>query len=290
MCEDEQQRMTMRDITELMELVTAMLFAFRRWNGGVMFVTRERLHEKWPTMKRTTRDSWLALCVHVDTVAVVAELRLMGLMGLMGTLLSTPWMGQTGSSNGKHVATALSWFASGRSESCCILTEEHLSFSSTKSGLSAVKSESCGYQYHIVGNLLKVPYAAALATGWSSLPRYSDAGCCPAALVVPVPPSEVPAERSRRLLRVEWVGKQEKAKNPPGRDLTLADLLSLRERLFPSTRFVIQRIESATPWPAAHLGSTAGARPSPRGACEWLETVSDSEDRKNGTVKVYFRK
>ena len=25
--------MTMRDITELMELVTAMLFAFRRWNG-----------------------------------------------------------------------------------------------------------------------------------------------------------------------------------------------------------------------------------------------------------------
>ena len=47
------QRMTMRDITELMELVTAMLFAFRRWNGVVMFVTRERLHVKWPTMKRT---------------------------------------------------------------------------------------------------------------------------------------------------------------------------------------------------------------------------------------------
>ena len=47
------QRMTMRDISELMELVTAMLFAFRRWNGGVMFVTRERLHAKWPTMLRT---------------------------------------------------------------------------------------------------------------------------------------------------------------------------------------------------------------------------------------------
>ena len=38
------------------------------------------------------------------------------------------------------------------------------------------------------------------------------------------------------------------------------------------------------------LRSTAGARPSPRGACEWLDTVSDAEDRKNGTVKVYFRK
>ena len=47
------QRMTMRAITELMELVTAMLFAFRRWKGGVIFVTRERLHAKWPTMKRT---------------------------------------------------------------------------------------------------------------------------------------------------------------------------------------------------------------------------------------------
>ena len=29
------QRMTMRDITELMELVTAMLFAFRRYTGAV---------------------------------------------------------------------------------------------------------------------------------------------------------------------------------------------------------------------------------------------------------------
>ena len=36
------QRMTMRDITELMERVTAMLFAFRRWKGGVIFATRER--------------------------------------------------------------------------------------------------------------------------------------------------------------------------------------------------------------------------------------------------------
>ena len=47
------QRMTMREITELMELVTAMLFAFRRWKGSVKFVTQERLHAKWPTMKRT---------------------------------------------------------------------------------------------------------------------------------------------------------------------------------------------------------------------------------------------
>ena len=76
----------------------------------------------------------------------------MGLMGLMGTLLSTPWMArqeaQTGNTSKKSVgkavhllqvcstlpylnnlkstetavATALSWFASGRSECCCMLT------------------------------------------------------------------------------------------------------------------------------------------------------------------------
>ena len=50
---NQRMTMTMQDITELMELVTAMLFAFRRWNGGVIFVTRERLHAKWPTTKRT---------------------------------------------------------------------------------------------------------------------------------------------------------------------------------------------------------------------------------------------
>ena len=59
------QRMTMRDIPELMELVTAMLFAFRRWNGSVIFVTRERLHAKWPTMTPGRR------CVSMSTQSLL---------------------------------------------------------------------------------------------------------------------------------------------------------------------------------------------------------------------------
>ena len=53
-------------------------------------------------------DDEEALCIHVATVAVVAELRL---MGLMGTLLSTPWMArqeaQTGNTSRKSVGKAV---------------------------------------------------------------------------------------------------------------------------------------------------------------------------------------
>ena len=240
-----------------------------------MFVTREWLHVKWPTMKRTNTgllDGAVCPCRHSRCCSRAP------LDGLDGNPSVNTVDGQTRSTNGKHVEEIggeggapvvglLHLAALEQLEIDCdgvgqvgkLVPASRRRNLACRPRVGLQSSRRAAETKTILwGICSKYPYAAALATGWSSLPRYSDAGCCPAALVVPVPPSGVPAERSQRLLRVGWVGKQEKAKNPPGRDLTLADLLSLRERLFPSLRFVIQRIESATPWPAGRLGPRPG--------------------------------
>ena len=97
------QRMTMRDITELMELVTAMLSAFRRWNGGVMFVTWERLHVNWPTMKRTNTGLLVGAECPCRHSRCCSRAPLDGLDGPDGNPSVNTVDGQKGSTNGKHV-------------------------------------------------------------------------------------------------------------------------------------------------------------------------------------------